>query len=174
MKGKSILTASMAGVIAASLCLSGCGNISKTKTGNSATNNMKEGVNNAANEAKNAAESTGEAIRYTAKNFKDDLLNAGYKISDLANNTKDYFKGKETDYKLGNDIVRVYEYETATDLQSDINRIAPNGMTINGTTANYATSPYYYSKGNTLIVYEGKEPTFVDQFNKNYGVSLRP
>lgn len=215
MKRRSTLGLIGAAFLVASISLTGCGNTSRTRTrtGNSATNNMqdgntnitgndstsklRDGTSNFGNSSRsnspgnsnnsgtdnsgtnitrnNAADNTaGNTMNYTAQNFRDDITKAGYKVTDLANNTKNYFSGNETDYRLGDDVVRVYEYNSATDLETDIRRIAPDGMTISGTDANYTTKPHYYRKGNTLIVYEGKEPAYIDEFNRSYGSTLRP
>lgn len=178
MNRKSIIAFIGATFIAASLSLVGCGNVSRPKTGNNITNNMQDGINNSRSYTQNAAESVrdaaGNSLKYTAQNFKDDITKAGYTVTDWANNTKNYFKGRETDYRLGGDTVRLYEYNTASDLENDINKISPNGMTINGTDAKFTAKPYYYRKGNTLIVYEGKEPAYIDEFNRTYGNTLRP
>ncbi|GEA33393.1 hypothetical protein [Clostridium diolis] len=112
---------------------------------------------------------------YRAADFKNDFTNAGYDIKESTNTNKnDYFKGNETDYLLGGDVVRIYEYNSPTELEWAINRIVPNGMNASSNNANSNTSPYYYRKGNTLIVYEGKEPAYVDEFGKMYGNTLRP
>lgn len=105
---------------------------------------------------------------YRAADFKNDFTNAGYDVKESTNTNKnDYFKGNETDYLLGGDVVRIYEYNSPTELEWAINRIVPNGMNASSNNANSNTSPYYYRKGNTLIVYEGKEPAYVDEFGKN-------
>ena len=75
---------------------------------------------------------------------------------------------------MGNDVVRVYEYNSANELQADIDRISQNGLTINGTDANYTRKPYYYRKGNSLIMYEGDEPAYTDYFKTTYGNTLIP
>ncbi|ABR34714.1 MULTISPECIES: hypothetical protein [Clostridium] len=112
---------------------------------------------------------------YRAADFKNDFTNAGYDVKESTNTNKnDYFKGNETDYLLGGDVVRIYEYNSPTELEWAINRIVPNGMNASSNNANSNTSPYYYRKGNTLIVYEGKEPAYVDEFGKMYGNTLRP
>lgn len=155
----------------------GTSNFGNNSTSNSPGNSNNSGTSNSGPNItrNNAADNTaGNAMQYTAQNFRDDITKAGYKVTDLANNTKNYFRGKETDYRLGGDVVRVYEYNSAADLDADIGRIAPNGMTINGTDANYTTKPHYYRKGNSLIVYEGKEPAYIDEFNRSYGSTLRP
>lgn len=185
MKRKSTIVLIIATFIVASLSIVGCKNVSRNGTvndaGNNATNNIQNTIDspnpytrNAADTARDTVDTAEDSLRYTAQNFRDDITNAGYAVTDLANNTKNYFSGKETDYNLGGEVIRLYEYNSATDLEGDINRIAPNGMTINGTNANYETKPYYYRKGNTLIVYEGKEPRFIDQLNNVYGKTLRP
>lgn len=134
----------------------------------------------------NVAGSTSDATRdrtglttndttYRAADFKNDFTNAGYDVKESTNTNKnDYFKGNETDYLLGGDVVRIYEYNSPTELEWAINRIVPNGMNASSNNANSNTSPYYYRKGNTLIVYEGKEPAYVDEFGKMYGNTLRP
>ncbi|OVE68445.1 hypothetical protein CCS79_11110 [Clostridium diolis] len=112
---------------------------------------------------------------YRAADFKNDFANAGYDVKESTNTNKnDYFKGNETDFLLGGDVVRIYEYNSPTELEWAINRIVPNGMNASSNNANSNTSPYYYRKGNTLIVYEGKEPAYVDEFGKMYGNTLRP
>lgn len=115
---------------------------------------------------------TADSIRYSAGNFADDFRNAGYNLTESNNTKKNYFKGNETDYLLGGDVVRLYEYGSPAELEGDINRIAPDGMTINGTDANYTRKPYYYRKGNTLIMYEGNEPAYIDEFRNNYGNAI--
>lgn len=111
---------------------------------------------------------------YRAADFKNDFTNAGYDAKESTNTNKnDYFKGNETDYLLGGDVVRIYEYNSPTELEWAINRIVPNGMTASGNNADNNTNPHYYRKGNTLIVYEGKEPAYIDEFGKMYGNTLR-
>jgi len=178
MKQKSILAL----IIIASISLAGCGNnSSKTNTGNDSTNKVvedttkaKEDVKDTTEAVKDNVETAGKSLKYTAMNFKDDIVKAGYSLNDSANNKKNYFNGSETDYLLGNDVVRVYEYNSATDLEEDIKRIAPNGLTINGTDANYTRKPYYYKKGNSLIIYEGNEPAYIDEFKTMYGNTIIP
>lgn len=41
-------------------------------------------------------------------------------------------------------------------------------MTIKGASANFKSTPYYYTKGNTLIIYEGNDNTYVDKLNTMY------
>ena len=173
MKRKSILAL----IIIVSISLVGCGNnSSKTNTKNDSTskvvedtNKTKEDVKNTAENVKDNVEQAGDSLKYTAQNLKDDIVKAGYNLKESNNTQKDYFKGSETDYLLGNDVIRVYEYNSPTDLEGDINRIAPNGLTINGTNANYTKKPYYYRKGNSLIMYEGNEPAYVDELKTMYG-----
>jgi hypothetical protein len=143
------------------------GTTQNNATGSNDTTNVSDAT-------KDRIKATADSIRYGAANFKSDLTNAGYNVTESTNIKKDYFKGNETDYLLGGDVVRLYEYNSPAELEGDVNRIAPNGMTINGTNANYNTRPYYYRKGNTLIVYEGKEPAYVDEFGRIYGNPLRP
>ena len=173
MKRKSILVL----LLIVSISLIGCGNnTSKSNTANDATNKVvedankaKEDVKDTAEAVKDNAEAAGNSLKYTAQNLKDDIVKAGYNLKDSTSTKKAYFKGNETDYLLGNDIVRVYEYNSTNDLEEDIKRIAPNGLTINGTDANYTRKPYYYRKGNSLIMYEGNEPAYVDEFKTIYG-----
>jgi hypothetical protein len=202
MKRKSILALILVTIVVVSLSLVGCGrNYSRTKTGNNATRNNATGTpntgtdgtsgngglgssasgTNANGTANNTTGTTGNnsqgmsnSLKYGATNFRDDVVNAGYNIKEAANRTKNYFTGKETDYLAENDVVRVYEYSSAQDLEGDIKRISKNGLTINGTDANYTTRPNYYRKGNSLIVYEGNEPTYVNHFKTMYGNTLIP
>ncbi len=138
--------------------------------------NIQNNVNNASNVSdatRDRIKATTDSIRYSAENFKNDIAKAGYALKESPNTKKNYFKGNETDYLLGGDVVRLYEYNSAADLEGDMTKISPDGMTINGTNAKYTSRPYYYRKGNTLIMYEGKEPAYVDEFGRMYGSPLR-
>lgn len=171
MKRKFILTA----IIIVAISLVGCSG--NSKTGNNATGNPNTAYNatgNTNNDITNSAGSISDSLKYTAKNFKDDVINAGYKLKDSINTKKNYFSGNETDYMMGNDIVRVYEYNSANDLQTDVNRISQNGLTISGTDASFTRMPNYYRKGNSLIMYEGNEPAYTDHFKTMYGNTLIP
>ena len=161
MKRKSILAA----IIIVAISLVGC--TGNSKTGNNATGNTN-------NDITNSTGSINNSLNYTAASFRDDVTNAGYKLKDSANTKKNYFSGNETDYLMGNDMVRIYEYNSANDLQTDVNRISQNGLTISGTDANYTRKPYYYRKGNSLIMYEGNEPAYTDNFKTLYGNTLIP
>lgn len=197
MKRKSILALILFGVLVNSALLDGCKNTTmrpRTGTNNNATtqqgtgtgttvgntgepadrNSTRTNQNSASlnNTGRDIAGKAADATNYTAMNFRDDFAKAGYKLKDSANTAKNYFTGNETDYMAGNDIVRVYEYGSPKALDGDVKRISQNGLTINGTNANYTKSPYYYKKGNSLIVYEGNEPSYVNQFNSMYGNPL--
>lgn len=182
MKRKSILALMLATMIIISISLIGCGqNSPNTDTSNKTktkleedTNKTKEDVKDTSEAVKDNMEAAGDSLKYTAINFKDDIVKAGYDLKDSINSKKNYFSGSETDYTMGNDVVRVYEYNSVNDLENDIKRIAPNGLTITGTDANYTTKPYYYRKGNSLIVYEGNEPAYVDEFKTMYGNTILP
>lgn len=142
-------------------------------TNEEASHNNKNYVNNNSDAAKHRIRAGIDAIKYSANNFKKDIANAGYNLAESPNTNKDYFKGSESDYLLDGDLVRLYEYNSPTELEGDISRILPNG-TINGTSANYTRIPYYYRKGNTLIVYEGNEPAYIDEFRSMYGNTINP
>lgn len=189
MKRKSILALILFGVLINSTLLDGCKNTTmrpRTGTNNNATTQQGTGSGTTVgdtgqpanrnstniNNPRDIADRAVDSANYTAMNFRDDFAKAGYKLKDSANTAKNYFTGNETDYMAGNDIVRVYEYGSAKDLDGDIKRISQNGLTINGTNANYTRAPYYYRKGNSLIIYEGNEPSYVNQFNSMYGSPL--
>lgn len=150
----------------------GTGDLGGSTRGNMYTDPTKN-ARGAADATKDGLEATADSIRYGSANFANDIRNAGYDVTESTDNRSNYFTGNETDYMLGGDVVRLYEYNSAADLEGDINRIAPDGMTINGTNANYNSRPYYYRKGNSLIVYEGNEPAFINEFRNIYGEPLR-
>lgn len=189
MKRKSILALILFSVLINSAVLDGCKNTTmrpRTNTNNNATTQQGAGSGttvgdtgepanrNSANinNPRDIADRAVDSANYTAMNFRDDFAKAGYKLKDSANTAKNYFTGNETDYMAGNDIVRVYEYGSPKDLDGDIKKISKDGLTINGTNANYTRAPYYYRKGNSLIIYEGNEPSYVNQFNSMYGSPL--
>lgn len=142
---------------------------------NSSDTNINNGANNnnVSDGTRDGTKGTVDYTRYSAMNFRNDITNAGYSITESTDTKKDYFKGNETDFLLGGDVVRFYEYNSPTELEGDVNKISPNGLTINGTNANYTRRPYYYRKGNALIVYEGNEPAFVDEFRNMFGNSIK-
>lgn len=192
MKRKSILAFILTALLIFSLSIIGCGNTSRTRTGNDfgitryddddfdndgdfidndiANNDVRNDVNNVTEQTKDRIEETADSIRYGAANFRNDILNAGYNLTDSTGSKNNYFSGAETDYMLGGDVVRLYEYNSAADLEGDITRIAPNGTTTNGANTINASRPYYYRKGNSLIVYEGKEPAYLDEFGRMYEI----
>lgn len=178
MKRKSILAL----ILIVSISLVGCSkNSSKTNTVDDSTNKVVEDSNKTKDElkdtteaAKDNIEATGDSLQYTAQNLKDDIVKAGYNLKESSSTKKDYFRGNETDYLMGSDVVRIYEYKYPKDLAEDIKRISPNGLTIAGTDANYTKQPYFYKKGNALIVYEGNEPAYVDEFKSMYSNILLP
>lgn len=177
MKRKSILALLLATMLSCSMFI-GCGY--KNTSDNSKTNmkeageNVKEDVKDLGNNVKDATKDAGETIKYTAINFKDDVVNAGHEVKDAVNGSKkDYFSGTETDYMVGNDYVRVYEYDHSNKIDEDIKRISDDGMTIEGASVDYTAKPYYYKKGNTLVVYEGNDPTYVNQFKETLGEPIK-
>lgn len=153
---------------------SGTGTGTDGGSGTGTNSTVREDVKGTVDSVRGGIDDAGNALNYTATNFRDDFVNAGYKLTDSANSKQNYFTGNETDYLAGNDVVRVYEYNSANDLENDISRIASNGLTINGTNANYTRMPNYYRKGNSLIVYEGSEPSYTDQFKTMYGNPIIP
>ena len=192
MKRKSILALTLVTMLSTSMFISGCGKTSDTKSGSETANNAEgmvdkdkndvaNGTNTIGDDIENGAEAVndgvervGNDIKYTAIDFKNDLVNAGHEIKDSMDGKKGYFTGTETSYMLGNDAVHIYEYDSTDKLNADIKTISEDGMTINGKDVGYTNKPHYYSKGNTLIVYEGNDPTYIDQFNKTYGATIIP
>lgn len=190
MKRKSILALALIATLSISTFISGCGKSSTNNSANNAANQaggsankdgVGDGTNNIVNDVKDGAEAVkdgvgrvGNDIKYTAIDFKNDIVNAGHEIKESMDNKKAHFTGTETDYMLGNDQVRVYEYDSVDKLNADIATISSDGMTINGKDVGYTSKPYYYSKGNTLIVYEGSDPAYIDHFNNTYGATIIP
>jgi len=195
MKRRSILALILVTMLMVSISLVGCGRkYSGTGTGtnggagtNSGTSGSsgtgtdsgtasttREDVKGTVDNVKDGVDAAGNSLKYTASNFKDELTKAGYKLKDSVNSNKNYFTGNETDYLAGNDVVRVYEYNSSSELENDIRRISPNGLTINGTNANYSRMPNYYRKGNSLIIYEGNDPAYTNQFKTMYGNPVIP
>lgn len=163
MKRKSVLALALLVMLSSSTFIS-C----KTSTKNN-VQKTSEDVKKVGEDVKEGAKDVGENIKYTAINFKDDIVNAGYEIKEAVEGKKAYFTGNETVYKLGNDYVYVYEYDSSDKLDADIKTISKDGMTINGKTMNFKTKPYYFRKGNTLIVYEGNDSKYVENLKKLYG-----
>ncbi|MBW6409540.1 YtxH domain-containing protein [Clostridium weizhouense] len=171
MKKNSVLALALLVMLSSSAIVS-CKNSTTDNIKNN-TEKTSEDVKKVGEDIKEEAKDVGENIKYTAINFKDDIVNAGYDIKEYAEGKKAYFTGKETNYKVGNDSVYVYEYDSADKIEEDIKNISENGLTINGKTTNFTTKPYYYRKGNTLIMYEGNESKYIDNFKKLYGDSIR-
>ena len=202
MKRKSILALILSAMLVMTpLLISGCGNSNNTanntntsqdadkdgvkddveragkdveNTTERAGNDVKNTTERAGEDVKNTAERIGDDIKYTAVNFKDAIVNAGYDVKDSLDTHKDYFKGTETDYLVGDDLVRIYEYDTPEAIDEDIATISGNGTIINGTSVQFTNPPTYYRSGDTLIVYEGNNPDYINQLNTLYGAALVP
>ncbi|OOM10520.1 hypothetical protein [Clostridium saccharobutylicum] len=159
-------------ILGTSILTVGCSWTNSNKTGNndntSNNNKITEGTNKAGEAAKEGADSA----KYTATNVKDDIVKAGHELKESPNSKKNYFKGTETDYTAGNDLVRVYEYDSADAIKSDIDTISKDGMTVNGVKTDFKSKPYYYKRGNTLIVYEGNDTEYVNNLESLYGKPL--
>lgn len=186
MKRKFVIALALMTLLSSSSIIYGCGNKNNTTNnmdGNNTTNNtdgVKEDANKVGEGLKESAEGVvegvkdvGENVKYTAINFKDDIVNAGHNLKESTESRFDKFKGNETDYYAGDKLVRVYEYDSKSALDSDIARISSDGLSIDGE-AVYAEKPHYYTKGNTLIVYEGNDKTYIDEFNTRYGNPIIP
>jgi len=187
MKRKFVIALALFTLLSSTPLIYGCG----TDDTNNPTNNTEdtanknqdgvkddmekvgEGVKESAEGIVDGAKDVGRDIKYTAINFKDDIVNAGHNLKESAETHWDKFTGKETDYYAGDDLVRVYEYDSKDALDKDVARISSNGLSIDGE-AVYKEKPYYYTKGNTLIIYEGKDQTYVDEFNTRYGNPIIP
>ncbi len=159
----------------ASIFIMICGVFVSCGNSNNEANTVKEDVKDAGENIKNAAEQTGDAvkdtvedIKFTAIRFKNDFVNSGYEIKENEEGKFDKFSGTETDYYLGDGIVRIYEYNSKEELDREIAKIAPDGLTINGV-KEYSVKPHYYSKDNALIIYEGNDTTYINELNNKYG-----
>lgn len=180
MKRKSILALSLAAMLSLGILITGCGNTNNTPNnttdnGNNATDKLQESMDKAGDAVKNGAESVkdgvegvGDAVKYTAIDVKDDLVKAGHDFKKSVDTNKDYFTATETDYTADGDLIRIYEFDNAADADKAVSTISADGLSINGTTI-YTNKPYYYRKGNTIIVYEGSNESYVTEFNKLYG-----
>lgn len=184
MKMNFIATLALVTLLSSAPLIYGCGANNTNDTTNSTENAVdknQDGVkddvtqkaddnstNNSAKDIADKAKDVGEGIKYTAINFKDDIVNAGHDLKESAETHLDKFSGKETDYYAGNDLVRVYEYDSKDALDKDVALISSDGLSINKE-AVYKEKPYYYTKDNTLIVYEGKDQNYIDEFNTIYG-----
>ncbi|WP_315081713.1 YtxH domain-containing protein [uncultured Clostridium sp.] len=177
MKRKSILAVLMATLLSCSMFI-GCGY--KNTSNNTKTNmkgageTVKEDTKDLGKNVTDTTKNVGETVKYTAINFKDDVVNAGHELKASVNGEKkNHFSGTETDYMVGNDYVRVYEYDNANKIEQDVKKISTDGMAIEGANVNYTAKPYYYKKGNTLVVYEGNDPAYVTQFKETLGEPIR-
>lgn len=179
MKRKSILALSLTAMLSLGILISGCGNGNNSNNtandGNNAANSLQESADKAGDAVRDGAESVkegvegvGEAITYTAIDVKDDLVNGGHDIKDSADTKKDYFNATETDYLADGDLVRVYEFDNSKDADEAVSKISSDGLSIDGT-AIYTTKPYYYRKGNTIVIYEGSNDAYITEFNGRYG-----
>ena len=180
MKRKSILALTLSAMLVMTpLLISGCGKSNNTANNTNTSQDadkdgVKDDVERAGKDVENTAERIGDDIKYTAVNFKDAIVNAGYDVKDSLDTHKDYFKGTETDYLVGDDLVRIYEYDTPEAIDEDIATISGNGTIINGTSVQFTNPPTYYRSGDTLIVYEGNNPDYINQLNTLYGAALVP
>lgn len=187
MKRKFVLALALVTLLSSTSLFYGCGNTNTGNTGKTANNagnttdgSNQNGINKVGEGVKEGAEGivegvkdVGEGIKYTAINFKDDIVNAGHDLRESTETSFDKFKGNETDYYAGDKLVRVYEYDSKDALDADVAKISSDGLSIDGE-AVYTEKPHYYTKGNTLIVYEGNDKAYTDEFNARYGNPIIP
>lgn len=176
MKYKTILALSLATMLSIGVTITGCGN-KKDNSNNNSTSNIEKGVDKVGDAAKNGGEAVkdgienaGDKIRYTAINLKDDITKAGRNLKDSSESKKNYFSdATETDYSSEDgSLVRVYEFNNSSDADAALKKISSDGLTIDGNSV-YTKKPYYYRKGNTIIIYEGVNDAYINDFNTLYG-----
>ena len=179
MKRKSILALTLTAMLGLSVFAIGCGNKDNnnntTNNGNSASSKLEESADKAGDAVKDGAdaikdgvEGVGDAIKYTAIDVKDDIVNAGRDIKDSVDTKKDYFSAVETDYLVDGNLVRVYEFSSRKEADDAVAKISADGLSIDGNEV-YTTKPYYYRKGDTIIIYEGTDDAYITEFNNLYG-----
>lgn len=172
MKTKFLVTLVL--ILSFILLIYGCGSKNKTNIGDISNdfNEAGEGLKNGTEDIVEDIKDGGQDIKYSAITFKEDFLNAGHGLKESDKTHWNKFKGKETDYYAGNELVRIYEYNSKNELNNDVSLISSDGLSVDGETA-YTKKPHYYTKGNTLIVYEGNDKSYLYEFNKMYGNSIR-
>lgn len=180
MRRKFVIALAVMALLSSASAIYGCGS---SNTNNTTTNNtdgvkedvakVGEGVKESAKGVVEGVKDVGKDIKYTAINFKDDIVNAGHDLKESAETHLDKFKGNETDYYAGDKLVRVYEYDSKDALNADVARISSDGLSVDGE-AIYTEKPHYYTHGNTLIVYEGNDQSYINEFNTRYGNPIIP
>lgn len=179
MKRKSIFVLTLTAMLSLSTIVSGCGksntNNNTTDNGNNATSKLQDSVDKAGDAVKDGAEAVkdgvegvGDAIKYTAVDVKNDIINTGKNLEESTDTKKDYFTATETDYLANGDIVRVYEFDSTKAADDAVAKISADGLSIDGKSV-YTTKPYYYRKGDTIVIYEGTDNAYITEFNNLYG-----
>ena len=174
MRRKFVIALALMTLLSSASVIYGCSSNTTNNTTNN-TDGVKEDVAKVGEGLKESAEGVvegvkdvGKDIRYTAIDFKDDIVNAGHDLKESAETHWDKFKGNETDYYAGDKLVRVYEYDSKDALNADVARISSDGLSVDGEVV-YTEKPHYYTNGNTLIVYEGNDQSYINEFNTRYG-----
>ncbi|WP_244832914.1 YtxH domain-containing protein [Clostridium sp. BJN0001] len=168
MKKNKLLYFFTASALSVMCLLGGCQN----NTNTSDTTTDENVVEKAGEDIKENAENIGDNIQYTAKNVKDDIIKAGYEIKDAVTPDKyNYFPNfsvNETNYTYKDDPVIIYEFDSKEEMNNALKNITDDGMTIKDATTDFKSAPYYYTKENTLIIYEGTDSDYVNELKKIY------
>ncbi|MDD5794991.1 hypothetical protein ACTNDG_05485 [Clostridium sp. HCP1S3_B4] len=171
---KTILSLLCSGVVASTFLL-GCGCNNTTEGAKEdieeGTNNLEEGAEHLTDNVKNAGESlynkvTDTSMEYSKDDFIASLKNDGIETAEFENKTE-YFTADRYGYKIGDDSIYVYEYDTKgeADIEKDINSIKDNGNRINDAIVQWNSEAHIYKKGRLIVIYDGNNKDILNKLN---------
>ena len=172
---KTLLTLLCSGVVATTFLL-GCGcNISTTENVKEGVGDVERGAENVADNVKNAGESlygkvTDKSMEYSKDDFIKDLNSHGIQTTEFENKTE-YFTADKYGYKVGDDSIYVYQYNTKgeADIEKDINSIEDNGNKINNSIVQWNSGAHIYKKGRLVVIYDGNNKDTLNKLNEVLG-----
>lgn len=171
MINKKTLLTLLCSTVAASTLLFGCGCNNAAETAKEDVQKGVNGVENAADNVKDAGESlynrvTDTSMEYSNKDFAENLKSEGIEATEFENNTE-YFTANKYGYKVGDGTIYVYEYDTKDEatIEKDINSIKDNGNKINESIVQWKNEAHVYKKGRIVVIYDGNDRGVLDKLN---------
>ncbi|MBN1854135.1 MAG: putative Ig domain-containing protein [Pirellulales bacterium] len=105
----------------------------------------------------------------TMEELEKRLRAAGMKFELLAGDSIGPFSGRLQRIRVGNQIVRAYEYPTSAEAKSDADQVAPDATTLFGVARTWDQPPHFYHSGQLIVQYDGAEDTLCNLLRGTLG-----
>lgn len=103
---------------------------------------------------------------YNLSDYLNELKNSGVEYK-LIKKEKDFFDGNKYIVVYNGNRIVVYDYEELSSLKKDIAIIRKDGPIVKGAHLSETKTPKYYTKGEILIIYDGKDDSIIKYLDSN-------